>query len=111
MSRTIDNPVAVSYTPFEHPKVKDFVCFKIDEGEFEGMVFHYENVKVDEETTMLNFNYHVIESFMAEEMMVDNIKMRFEDTVAGILYDILIKQLGKIGNEDRADDSEESSPQ
>jgi hypothetical protein len=75
------------------------------------MVFHYENVKVDEETTMLNFNYHVIESFMAEEMMVDNIKMRFEDTVAGILYDILIKQLGKIGNEDRADDSEESSPQ
>ncbi len=111
MTRTIDNPVAVSYTPIEHPKVKDFVCFKIDEGEFEGMVFHYENVKVDDETSMLNFNYHVIESFMAEEMMTDSIKQRFEDTVAGILYDILIKQLGKIGNEDRADDTEESSSQ
>ena len=111
MSRTIDNPVAVSYTPFEHPKVKDFVCIKIDEGEFEGMVFHYENVKVDDETSMLNFNYHVIESFMAEEMMTDSIRTRFEDAVAGILYDILIKQLGRIGDEDRADDSKESDSQ
>ena len=111
MSRTVDNPVAVSYTPFEHPKVKDFVCIRVDEGEFEGVVFHYENVKVDDETSMLNFNYHLIESFIAEEMLIDGLKLRLEDTVAGILYDILIKQLGRIGNEDRADDSKESDSQ
>jgi hypothetical protein len=111
MSRTVDNPVAVSYTPFEHPKVKDFVCIRVDEGEFEGVVFHYENVKVDDETSMLNFNYHLIESFIAEEMLIDGLKLRLEDTVAGILYDILIKQLGRVGNEDRADDSKESDSQ
>ena len=111
MSRTVDNPVAVSYTPFEHPKVKDFVCIRVDEGEFEGLVFHYENVKVDDETSMLNFNYHLIESFIAEEMLIDGLKLRLEDTVAGILYDILIKQLGRVGNEDRADDSKESDSQ
>ena len=111
MSRTVDNPVAVSYTPFEHPKVKDFVCTRVDEGEFEGLVFHYENVKVDDEASMLNFNYHLIESFIAEEMLIDGLKLRLEDTVAGILYDILIKQLGRVGNEDRADDSKESDSQ
>jgi hypothetical protein len=48
---------------------------------------------------------------MAEEMMTDSIKQRFEDTIAGILFDILLKQVGRIGNEDRTDDSEESGSQ
>lgn len=116
MSRTIDNPVAVDYSHIMHPKVEKFVCIKINEGEFEGMVYHYENLKVGDEEdengdAMLNFNYHVVESFMAEEMMTDSIKQRFEDTIAGILFDILLKQVGRIGNEDRTDDSEESSSQ
>ena len=111
--RTIDNPVAVSYNHIDHPKVKDFVCIHIREGEFEGMVYHYENLKVNDELeddggALLKFNYHIVESFIAEEMLTEDIKARFEDTIAGILYDILLKQVGKIGNEDRADDSEES---
>jgi hypothetical protein len=111
--RTIDNPGAVSYTTIDHPKVKGFVCFLIKEGEFDGVVFHYENLKINDEIedngdALLKFNYHIIESFIAEEMLTEEIKTRFEDTIAGILYDILLKQVGKIGNEDRADDSEES---
>ena len=110
--RTIDNPVAVDYNHFDHPEVKDFICIKINEGEFEGIVYHYENLKVGDDTddggALLNFNYHVVESFIAEEMLTEDIKGRFEDTIAGILYDILLKQVGKIGNEDRANDSEES---
>jgi hypothetical protein len=113
--RTIDNPVAVAYNHIEHPEVKDFVCIRIEEGEFEGMVYHYENLKVGDETddggALLNFNYHVIESFLAEEMLTEAIKTRFEDTIAGILYDILLKQVGKIGNEDRTDDPKESGSQ
>ena len=69
-------------------------------------------MKVGEETedggVLLNFNYHIVESFLAEEMMTDKIKDRFEDTIASILFDILQKQVGRIGNEDRTDDSEES---
>jgi hypothetical protein len=111
--RTIDNPGAVSYNTIDHPKVKDFVCFLIKEGEFDGVVFHYENLKINDELedngdALLKFNYHIVESFIAEEMLTEEIKTRFEDTIAGILYDILLKQVGKIGNEDRADDSEES---
>jgi hypothetical protein len=110
--RTIDNPVAVDYTSFDHPDITKFVCIRINEGEFEGIVYHYENLKVgdemDDDGALLNFNYHVVESFIAEEMLTEDIKGRFEDTIAGILFDILLKQVGKIGNEDRADDSEES---
>jgi len=113
MVSVVDNPVAVKYNHITREDVANFVCIKIEEGEFEGIVYHYENVKVGEEledgAALLNFNYHVVESFMAEEMLTDSIKKRFEDTVAGILYDILLKQVGTIGNEDRADDSEESS--
>ena len=110
--RTIDNPVAVEYNHIERPDVKDFICIRIGEGEFEGIVYHYENLKVGDDTdddgALLNFNYHIVESFIAEEMLTEDIKHRFEDTIAGILYDILLKQVGKIGNEDRANDSEES---
>jgi hypothetical protein len=111
--RTIDNPVAVEYDHIDHPKVKNFVCIRIKEGEFEGIVYHYENLKigdeVDEENgALLNFNYHIVESFIAEEMLTQEIKTRFEDTIAGILYDILLKQVGKIGNEDRTHDPKES---
>ena len=110
--RTIDNPIAVEYDHIDHPKVKNFVCIQIKEGEFEGIVYHYENLKVGDEmddgAAMLNFNYHIVESFIAEEMLTEEIKARFEDTIAGILFDILLKQVGKIGNEDRANDSEES---
>jgi len=113
MASVVENPIAVDYSHFEHPKIEKFVCIKINEGEFEGIVYHYENLKVDEKLlddggALLNFNYHIVESFIAEEMLTEEIKKRFEDTIAGILYDILLKQVGKIGNEDRADDSEES---
>lgn len=114
MVNAVDNPVAPRYTYIEHhPKVGNFICIKIEEGEFEGMVYHYENLKVNDELeedgAFLQFNYHIIESFIVEEMLTDNIKQRFEDTVACILYDILAKQVGRIGNEDRTDDSKESS--
>jgi hypothetical protein len=110
--RTIDNPIAVDYSHINHPSTDEFICFKINEGEFEGIIYHYENLKVGEETedggALLNFNYHIVESFIAEEMLTDKIKTRFEDTIASILFDILLKQVGKIGNEDRADHSKES---
>jgi hypothetical protein len=42
-------------------------------------------------------------------MFEGKLKENFEDTVACILQDILIKQVGTIGNENRANDSKESS--
>ena len=114
MANVIDNPVAVKYSYSEREDVPNFICLRVDEGEFEGMVYHYENLKVGEENedgALLNFNYHIVESFIAEEMLTDSIKSRFEDTIASILFDILQKQVGRIGNEDRANDSKESSSQ
>ena len=115
--RVIDDPVAPKYTHIERPDVKDFVCVRIDDGEFEGIVYHYENLQIgdvenEDGSALLNFNYHVVESFLAEEMMQDSLKTRFQDTIAAILYDILLQQVGRIGtDEDRADDSKESSSQ
>jgi hypothetical protein len=115
--RVIDDPVAPKYTHIERLDVKDFVCVRIDDGEFEGIVYHYENLQFGDEETeddlaLLNFNYHVVESFLAEEMMEGPLKNRFQDTIAAILYDILLQQVGRIGtDEDRADDSKESSSQ
>ena len=114
MVNVIDNPVAPKYNYAERKDVPEFICFRIEEGEFEGMVYHYENLKVGEENedgALLNFNYHIVESFIAEEMLTDSIKSRFEDTIASILFDILQKQVGRIGNEDRTDDSKESGSQ
>jgi hypothetical protein len=116
--KTIDNPVAPRYTTVERLDVPNFICLRIEEGEFEGVVFHYENLKItgiDEVTESdepwLKFNYHVVESFWADDMFEGKIKNSFEDTVACILQDILIQQVGRIGNEDRADDSKESGSQ
>jgi hypothetical protein len=113
MASVVDNPVAVKYNHINREDVPDFVCIKIEEGEFEGIVYHYENVSVgevlDDGDALLNFNFHVVETFLAEEMLTESLKKRFEDTVAGILFDILVQQAGRIGNEDRTDDSEESS--
>lgn len=113
MVSVVDNPEAPRYSNVERADIKDFVCIRIDEGEFEGIVYHYENLKVGDELengdAMLSFNYHLVESFFAEEMLTDKIKERLEDTIACVLQDILIKQLGRIGNEDRTDDSKESS--
>ena len=114
MNKVIDNPVAPRYTSIDKEGVQ-FACIKIEEGEFKGIVYHYEQLQVGEEDedgegASLNFNYHIVEPVIAEEMMVDNIKERFEDTVACILQDILIQQIGRIGNEDGTDDSAESNP-
>lgn len=115
MVSAVDNPVAPSYTYIEHhPKVPNFICIKIEEGEFEGIVYHYENLKVNDEPeengdALLQFNYHIVESFIAEEMLKNSIKTRFEDTIASILFETLQKQAGRIGNEDRTNDSKESS--
>jgi len=111
--KVIDNPVAPRYTTVERLDVPNFICFRIDDGEFEGVVFHYENLKVsteveDSDEPWLKFNYHVVESFWADGMFDGKLKENFEDAVACILQDILIKQVGKIGNEDRANDSKES---
>lgn len=111
MNKVIDNPVAPSYTTIDKEGVR-FSCIKIEEGEFEGTVYHYENLQVgdeDEEGAILNFNYHIVESFIAEEMMIDKLKERFEDTVACILQDILIQQVGRIGDEDRVNNTAESN--
>lgn len=112
MNKVIDNPVAPSYTTIDKEGVR-FACIKIQEGEFEGIVYHYENLQVGDEDedgggATLNFNYHIVESFIAEEMMIDKLKERFEDTVACILQDILIQQVGRIGDEDRVDNTAES---
>lgn len=113
MVNVVDNPVAPKYNHVERLEVPNFVCIRIEEGEFEGIVYHYENLKVNDEPeengdALLHFNYHIVESFIAEEMLTDSIKTRFEDTIASILFDILLKQTGRIGNEDRTDDSKES---
>ena len=114
MVSVVDNPVAPRYKHIERKDVPEFICIRIEEGEFEGIVYHYENMKMNDNfeedgDALLNFNYHIIESFLAEEMITDSIKTRLEDTIASILFDILLKQVGRIGNEDRTDDSKESS--
>jgi hypothetical protein len=112
--KVIDNPVAPKYTTVDRVDVPNFICFRIEDGEFEGVVYHYENLKVsteveDSEDPWMKFNYHVIESFWADGMFEGKLKDSLDDTVACILQDILIKQVGRIGNEDRTDDSKESS--
>jgi hypothetical protein len=114
MANAVDNPVAPKYNHVERLDVPDFICIRIEDGEFEGVVYHYENLKINEKADenddpLLLFNYHVIESFWADGMFEGTLKNRFEETVACILYDVLLKQVGRIGNEDRTDDSEESS--
>jgi hypothetical protein len=111
--KVIDNPVAPRYTTVERLDVPNFICFRIDDGEFEGVVFHYENLKItsevdDSDEPWLKFNYHVIESFWADGMFEGKLKDSFDDTVACILQDVLIKQVGTIGNENRVDDSKKS---
>jgi hypothetical protein len=111
--KVIDNPVAPRYTTVERLDVPNFICFRIDDGEFEGVVFHYENLKItsevdDSDEPWPKFNYHVIESFWADGMFEGKLKDSFDDTVACILQDVLIKQVGTIGNENRVDDSKKS---
>ena len=112
--KVIDNPVAPKYTTVDRVDVPNFICFRIEDGEFEGVVYHHENLKVsteveDSEDPWMKFNYHVVESFWADGMFEGKLKDSLDDTVACILQDILIKQVGRIGNEDGTDDSKESS--
>ena len=113
--KIIDNPVAPKYTWITKPEVEQFACIHIQDGEFEGIVYHYENLQVGESeedgSAKLTFNYHLLESFLAEEMLTDDLKGRLEDTIACILQDILIQQVGTIGNEDRTDDPKKSDSQ
>jgi len=114
--KVIDNPAAPRYTTVERLDVPNFICMRIEDGEFEGVVYHYENLKIsekleDSDDPWLRFNYHIVESFWADGMFEGKLKESFEDTVACILQDILIKQVGRIGDEDRADDSKESGSQ
>jgi hypothetical protein len=114
--KVIDNPVAPRYTTVERLDIPNFICMRIEDGEFEGVVYHYENLKIsekleDSDDPWLRFNYHIVESFWADGMFEGKLKESFEDTVACILQDILIKQVGRIGDEDRADDSKESGSQ
>ena len=44
--KVIDNPSAPRYTTVERLDVPNFICMRIEEGEFEGVVFHYENLKI-----------------------------------------------------------------
>ena len=114
MVNTVDNPVAPRYNHTERTDIPGFVCIQIQEGEFEGVVYHYENLKINEEVDenndpLLMFNYHVVESFWSDGMFEGRMKDRFEETIACILYDILLNQEGKIGHESGTDDSKKSS--
>ena len=113
MANVVENPAAPRYSHIERTDTPKFVCIRIEEGEFEGVVYHYENLKINQEADenddpLLLFNYHVVESFWADGMFEGTLKNRFEETIACVLYDVLLNQVGRIGNEDRADDSEES---
>ena len=44
-------------------------------------------------------------------MLTDDLKGRLEDTIACVLQDILIQQVGTIGNEDRINDPKKSNSQ
>ena len=116
MANVVENPIAPHYKHIERADIPNFVCIRIEEGEFEGVVYHYENLKVNDEADenndpLLLFNYHIVESFWADGMFEGKIKDNFEQTIACILYDVLLNQVGRIGNEDRTDDSKESSSQ
>ena len=112
MNNVVDNPVAPRYTHIDHPSIQDFSCIHIQDGEFEGLVYHYENLKIgapDEEGALLNFNYHIVEGIQPED---PEVKTRMEDVIASVIYSILSDSVGKIGSdEDRADNSEELGTQ
>ena len=112
MNNVVDNPVAPRYTHIDHPSIQDFSCIHIMDGEFEGLVYHYENLKIgapDEEGALLNFNYHIVEGIQPED---PEVKTRMEDVIASVIYSILSDSVGKIGSdEDRADNSEELGTQ
>jgi len=112
MNNVIDNPVAPRYTHIDHPSIKDFTCIHIMDGEFDGLVYHYENLKIgapDEEGALLTFNYHIVEGSTPED---PEVKRRMEDIIASVIYSILSDSVGKIGSdENRTDNPEELGTQ
>lgn len=111
-NNVIDNPVAPRYTHLDHPSVQNFTCIHVQDGEFEGLVYHYENLKIgapDDEGALLTFNYHIVEGSTPED---PEVKRRMEDVIASIIYHILSDSVGKIGSdENRTDNPEEPGAQ
>lgn len=91
MSKSMTNlPTPPEYSLVENDQVKDFVCIKIESGEFEDVTYNYDVVSIgedgDAETVPLTYNYTII---VGEDKVSAAQKDAFEDITATILYDII----------------------
>lgn len=78
--------------------VEDFTCFKILEGKFKGITFHYKTVKIDndQEPPVLSFNYEIVDYGMLNNGVN---KEEFERAAAQILLYLINFNL-TVGEED-----------
>jgi len=94
---------------------KETAPIQILEGKFVDFVYRYGTIKVGEEQDQegnlpLIFDYVLLEapeSFETKDEDAD--KKEFEQVVGDILYDIVANQDGRLGNDNRNDDTKQSS--
>ena len=98
----------------EHPNGfhDDHWCIKILDGEYEGLVYQYDVVKIDEEleengSANLTFNTITVDNPNNVDLTEENDK----GILGGILVSIIQEQLENMANENGTSDTEESTAQ
>lgn len=91
MSKSMMNlPMPPKYSLVENAQVKDFVCIKIESGEFQDVTYNYDVVSIgedgDAETVPLTYNYNII---VGEDKVSAAQKDAFEEITASILHEII----------------------
>jgi len=78
-----------NYKLFEHKNVKDLTCVLIENGEFEGIAYHYGVVSVtpsenEDDQIPISYSYDIIEGSVNDEQ-----KQEFQNVISEILFDIV----------------------
>lgn len=101
----MSKPIPQTFPPYRIVNFKEtddkedsFVRLRIEEGKFEGIEFHFQELKVLEEDAEgganLNYTYNVIKGEIAPEDTED-----FEEATAGILLDLIEYALDTVSDE------------
>ena len=94
---------------------KDTAPIRILEGKFVDFVYRYGAIKVgttenEDGNLPLVFDYVLLEapeSFQTKDEEADH--KEFEQVIGDVLYDIIVNETGRIGNDDRNNNIEQSS--
>ena len=89
MKSVMNLPNPPQYEVFDHESVKELSCIKIVEGDFDGVTFHFDIVKLMPEelengTIPLRYTYTMMEGVILEDE-----KEQFEEIVTSILFSLV----------------------